>query len=124
MNDPHVVSLTYRIDKAETVDFDRAPPRTVDRAAFRVTVDDYLAKIEMVDHFASVDEAQKVVKPFLRAWELEADLHDSSERFRFVYETAEVIDRNPPAGTVVTLEAGAIALAGNDIGFHVSCPTG
>lgn len=120
MNDPHVVSLTYRIDKAETVDFDRAPPRTVDRGAFRATVDDYVAKIEMVDHFVSVDEAQKLVQPFLRAWELEADLHDSSERFRFVYETAEIIDRKPPAGTVVTLETGTIALAGNDIGFHVS----
>jgi hypothetical protein len=97
MNDPHVVSLTYRIEKAETVDFDKAPPRTVDRGAFRVTVDAYTAKIEMVDHFASVEEARNVVQPFLRAWELEADLHNSGDRFRFVYETAEVIDRNPPA---------------------------
>jgi len=100
MNDPHVVSLTYRIEKAETVDFDKAPPRTVDRGAFRVTLDAYEAKVEMVDHFASAEEARKVVYPFLRAWELEADLRDSSARFRFIYEKPEIIDRKPSKGRV------------------------
>jgi hypothetical protein len=90
LNDPHVASLTDRIDKAETVDFDKAPPVEVDRGAFRVTVDAYVAKIEMVDHFPSVEKAQQFVEPFLRAWELEADLQHSGDRFRFVYETAEV----------------------------------
>ena len=47
MSDPHVVSLTYRIDKAETVDYEKAPPLTVDKGGFRVTLDAYKAKIEM-----------------------------------------------------------------------------
>ncbi len=79
MNDPHVVSLTYRIDMADTVDFDRAPPKTVDQGAFRVMLDAGEAKIEMVDHFASVEEAKQVVAPFLRAWELEMDLRDAGD---------------------------------------------
>ena len=120
MNDPHVVSLTYRIEKAETVDFDKAPPRTVDQGAFRVTIDAYTATIEMVDHFATVEEVRKVVQPFLRAWELEADLHSSADRFRFVFETAEVIDRSPPdEGTVVSLQAGDIVVVGMDAVGHV-----
>ena len=55
MNDPHVVSLTYRVRHSKTVDFDRAPPLiAVDpRGAFRISLDAYEAKVEMVDHFAS-----------------------------------------------------------------------
>ena len=120
MSDPHVVSLTYRIDKAETVDYEKAPPLTVDKGGFRVTLDAYKAKIEMVDHFASVKEARESVRPFLRAWELQADLQDSSDRFRFVFETAEVIDRSPPdGGNVVSLQAGMIAVAGLDAVINV-----
>lgn len=121
MNDPHVVSLTYRIEKAETVDFDKAPPLSVDRGAFRVTIDAYTAKIKMVDHFASVEEAKQIVQPFLRAWELEADLHNSGERFRFVYETAEVIDRNPRAdgSAVIRTEVGTLFVTGMDAVLHI-----
>jgi hypothetical protein len=121
MNDPHVVSLSYRIDKAETVDFDKAPPLRVDRGAFRVTIDAYVAKIEMVEHFASVEEAKQIVKPFLCAWELQADLQSSGDRFRFVYDTAEVIDRNPPApgNTVMHAEVGRFVLTMMDAVLHV-----
>jgi hypothetical protein len=111
LNDPHVVSLTYRIDKAETVDFDRAPPLPpIDRGAFRVTIDAYKAKVEMVDHFASVDEAKRAVQPFLRAWELNADLRAPYEGFRFVYETAEVVDRSPPETQASVLVAATDTL--------------
>lgn len=96
MNDPHVVSLTYRVRHSDTVDFDKAPPRSVDRVSFRITLDAYKAKVEMVDHFASAEEARRVVDPYLRAWQFEADLHDPSDAFRFIYESAEVVDRSPP----------------------------
>jgi hypothetical protein len=96
LNDPHVVSLTYGINKAETVDFDKAPPLTVDRGAFRVTIDAYTSKIELVDHFASVEEARNLVEPFLRAWELEADLRDSRERFRSPTKRQRSLIEIPP----------------------------
>jgi hypothetical protein len=111
LNNPHVVSLTYRVDKAETVDFDKAPPLpTVDRGAFRVNLDAYKAKVEMLDHFASVDQAQRAVEPFLHAWELSADLRAPYERFRFRYETAEIIDRSPPGtpGSVLAPATGGL----------------
>jgi len=111
MNDPHVVSLTYRIEKAKTVDFDKAPPLAVDCGSFRVTIDDYVAKVEMVDHFASVDEARNAVWPFLRAWELDAALRAPDERFRFVYETAEVFDPNQARAAVGAAAAAGAAFA-------------
>jgi hypothetical protein len=119
MNDPHVVSLTYRINTSETVDFHKAPPCHTDQGAFRVTLDAYKARVEMVDHFASVKEAREFVRPFLRAWELQADLQDSSDRFRFEFETAEVVDRSPPDGSVVTLQTGMITVAGMDAVIHI-----
>jgi hypothetical protein len=75
----------------------------------------------MVDHFASVEEAQKLVEPFLRAWELEADLRDSGDRFRFAYKTAEVIDRSPPAhgSAVIGVGVGSLAVAGAQAFAHV-----
>ena len=122
MNDPHVVRLTYRIEKTETVDFDKAPPLTVDRGAFRVTLDAYKAKVEMMDHFASAEEARKAIDPFLRAWELEADLRNSSERFRFVYETAEIIDRAPrePGAVLQVAKMGSSVIFGMNAVLHVS----
>jgi hypothetical protein len=95
MNDPHIVSLIYRIEKAQTVDFDKAPPRSIDCGAFRITLDAYKAKVEMFDHFALAEQAREVVDPFLRAWKLSVDLGESGDRFKFVYERPEVIDRNP-----------------------------
>lgn len=115
MKDPHVVSLTYRVDKAETVDFDKAPPLPpVDRGAFRIILEAYKAKVEMVDHFASVDEARSAVWQFLHAWELSADIRAPYERFRFVYETAEVVDRRPPEiqGSVLVASTGELLLTG------------
>jgi hypothetical protein len=120
MTDPHVVSLTYRIDKAETVDFDRAPPLPpIDRGAFRVTIDAYKAKVEMVDHFASVDEAKRAVQPFLRAWELNADLRAPYEEFRFVYEMAEVVDRETQ-GPVLAPATGTVLITGYPPELRVS----
>jgi hypothetical protein len=95
MADPHVVSLTYRIEKAETVDFDKAPPRSVECKAFRITLDAYKAKAEMLEHFRFVEQAREVVDPFLRTWELSVDVTNPDDRFSFVYESPEIIDRDP-----------------------------
>ena len=105
LNDPHVVSLTYRIRHSDTVDFDRAPPVSVSRDSFRITLDASKAKVEMMDHFASEEDARKVVDPYLRAWQFEADLYYPSDGFCFIYEAAEVVDRSPPPSGRANLAA-------------------
>jgi hypothetical protein len=117
LNDPHVVSLTYRIRHSDTVDFDRAPPLNVDRGSFRITLDASKAKVQMVDHFASAEDARRVVDPYLRAWQFAADLQYPSDDFCFIYEAAEVVDRSPPPPgrailAAVGMSAGAARVEG------------
>jgi hypothetical protein len=121
LNDPHVVSLTYRIQHSETVDFDKAAPLPlVDRGVFRISIDSYEAKIEMIDHFVSVEEARQVVEPYLSAWELQADLAHWAERFRFVFDRAHVIDQSPREGEPVQVSVGEAVVAGDVVVAHVS----
>lgn len=101
----------YRVEHSETVGFQKAPPLTVDQGAFRVEIDAGKMKIEMVDHFATVEEARARVQPFLDAWELEADLNDPSDRFRFIYERPEIIDRAPSRDGTVMLTATGLIVA-------------
>ena len=120
MNDPHVVALTYRVEHSETVDFKQAPPLTVDRGIFRVTIDAGKATIEMIDHFDSVQAARAVVDPFLREWELAADLKHPEERFRFVYERSNVIDQSPStSGARIQVPTAHIIMTGFDVVMHV-----
>src|SRR4051812_15582033 len=51
MNDPHVESLTYCIRKSDHVSFDKAAPLTVKKPQFTVSVAEYKAVFNMVDHF-------------------------------------------------------------------------
>jgi hypothetical protein len=51
----------------------------------------------MKTHHASADEARAVVDPLLQAWELDLALQQGRREMRFVYQGADVVDRNPPA---------------------------
>jgi hypothetical protein len=120
MNDPHVVSLIYRIEHSESVDFDEAPAQTVPCGGFRVTLDAGKARFEMVDHFASEQEARQVVERFLHQWEFVADLRDAMDQFRFIFENADVIDRSPSKGAVdVVAGTGQMRVHGFAPGVHV-----
>jgi hypothetical protein len=118
-SDPHVISLTYQITHADHVDFKMTSPRTADRAAFRVTLDGGKARVEMIEHFASAEEARAAVKPFLDAWELAADVEHPEDRLRFVYERAEVVDRSP-SGRGVALGGMIAASASMHAVLHTS----
>jgi hypothetical protein len=121
MNDPHVVALTYRIAHSDHVDFKKAAPLTVAGSTFGVSIDAGRARVEMLEHFATEQEARNAVESFLRAWELAADLRHPEDRFRFVYERPEVIDRNPPeGGVVINLQAANAVMAGLVVTAHAS----
>jgi hypothetical protein len=120
MNDPHVVSLTYLVKHSDIVDFKKARPLTVDTSAFRVTIDAGRARVEMLEHFATEQEALAMVEPFLRAWELRADLQDPSDRVRFVYERPEVIDRAPSGDRIVRASGVGSSISSGWAKAHVS----
>ena len=95
MNDPHVESLIYRIKHNAGVDYANAPPLEHSDLGFSVRIENGEAKIRMIDHHATAENARAAVEPFLRAWELTAYLEAGPGEWQFVYDHSNVVDRKP-----------------------------
>jgi hypothetical protein len=77
--------------------------------SFRI-IDDQMT-FEPAEHFAAESEARAAVEPFLRAWELEADLNRNLGTVRFRFQRGDVVDRDPPKpGENVMIEARGSAM--------------
>ena len=100
MNDPHVVSLQYRIDHDLSVDYSEAEAVEDTQTEFDVRVHDDEAEFTMKVHCATVEEAQGMVEPYIHDWEFETSLERGRNTFSFRFVRAEVVDRNPTTGTV------------------------
>lgn len=125
MTDPHVVYLRYAVECDNEVDF-RADPAELETDDFSIRIADdgqvpgivartstrlvdapedepetllleTEAVVTMKRHYATVEEAQLAVEPYLRAWAVEATLH-GAPRFRFVEVGDLVVERDPPPG--------------------------
>ncbi len=123
MNDPHVVSLTYRRKPSEEVSYDSPPPLTFKRDLFSGLLDGDVLVLTPKDHYPSIELAQGPAERFLRAWEIDAELRSESGSIAFDYETGEVIDRNPPPpGTSQTIqvEVGSMVIVGAPASLHVT----
>jgi hypothetical protein len=116
MRDPHVVSLTYLAVPSESASFDRASPIGGTIEDIRYSLGEGRLVIEPAAHFSSAEEARAHVDPLLRAWEIDIGLQFGSPELSFAYETAEVIDRNPPppgsGGAVLIATLGELTIAG------------
>ena len=67
MNDPHVVSLHYRVTHADRVRYDVSRfLHETDLFAVEITADE--ATFTMKEHFAFEAEARAVVQPFADSW--------------------------------------------------------
>jgi len=96
MNDPHVVALSYRVEHANSVSYEKAPPlRYCESPEFDLTVNDDIARLAFKTHYADEDEARAAVEPFIKHWEFEATLQRGPSYFSLRYIEAEIIDRNP-----------------------------
>lgn len=106
MNDPHVVTLRYRLEPGKSVTFDNPAPVTWETDLFGAQLEADQLTVSPKDHYASSDAARAAVDGYIRGWEFESDLRWGRGEIRFVYEDAEVIDRNPPAaGTAIAGKA-------------------
>jgi hypothetical protein len=101
MNDPHVVSLTYKIIVGEGVRFE-APPLSHSTAHFDLRATEKEATFTFRTHFPSISEARKIVDPFVTAWGILSGLNSHPQDFRLEYDRADVLDRNPSKGSVIT----------------------
>jgi len=124
MRDPHVVSLTYNASPSESTSFEKAPPLegTIEDLRFRLDVG--TLRIEPTIHFPSIEDARRLVDPLLRSWEIDIALRFGSPELSFVYDTAEVIDRQPPPPgarhAVLNVQLGEVVLVGSAVTLRVS----
>lgn len=95
MNDPHVVSLKYKLETIDTVSFSEPSAIEAESETFRMKLADGIVVFEFKLHFDSAEAARSIVEPYLRAWEIDNALSMNKQEINFRYIDAEVIDRNP-----------------------------
>ncbi len=97
MNDPHVESLTYRLEIDETLEFVDPPLLEKENADLRLRLAEDSLTVWPKAHYASEEEAKLAIEPYLRAWEaFEAIRCVGRRQVRFVFVFPHVIDRDPP----------------------------
>lgn len=112
MNDPHVESLSYRLETDRTsLQFQNPPPLDYQAPGFDLHLEDGRLTVTMKDHHASATEARQTVRPLLDSWEFDWALRHGRREMKFVYENANVIDRQPPPpGTTILI--GTVEMIG------------
>ena len=96
MRDPHVTSLHYAVTSDESTSYQDPPPVTVvDTLGTFLLVDGKLT-VEPAEHYSSEADARAAIEPYLRAWEMAADLSGHSAELQFQFETADIVDRPTP----------------------------
>lgn len=96
MRDPHVERLYFRIGHEEGTAYRNPSTLSFRNALGKFETQADTLVVEPAPHFASEDEARAVIEPYLRAWEIEADLAQGLGTIRFKFDRADIVDRNPP----------------------------
>lgn len=124
LRDPHVERLHYKVGSGKGISYRDPKPVEFSHRLGTFKLSDGRLVYEPADHFADQDAARQAVEPFLRAWEIEADLKSNIGMIRFKFDRSEVVDRDPPPpGTSLVLQ-GKAATAGFSatIGsLHLTC---
>jgi hypothetical protein len=107
MRDPHVVRLHFTIGSEEGTAYRDPLPFSFSNAFGKFEILGKALTVEPAVHFATEKEARDGVEPFLRSWEIDADLRFSLGTIRFAFDRAEIIDRDPPSPGSHVLMAGA-----------------
>ena len=120
IREPHVQALVYSVSAESGTEYVNPETLDVQHALGRFRIEERKLRIEPVAHFGTEEEARAAFDPVVQAWEMEAALHSTIPgTIRFRFESAEVIDLNPPppgasADLPVRLSVRAIvALAGD-----------
>ena len=99
MNDPHVVSLTYRLVETGFMRFNDPPDVDIDTPHFRGRLSNGLLTLEPKEHFESEAELRPLADDFVRGWEITAGMQSDRPVFDFRFEGSNIKDRNPTPGT-------------------------
>lgn len=112
MNDPHVVSLIYRIVEAESIKFNDPPDVDIDTPDFRGRLSKGLLTLEPKEHFESEAQVRPLADDYVRGWEIAAGLQSGRLVFDFRFEGSHIEDRNPAPGTASVHHSSHLHIAG------------
>ena len=99
MNDPHVVTLEYRIEHGPGIDWSRANPLDVQDDRFDIRVKDGRARFDLKEHYATEEEARASVEAhYIPNWEIDVGLKRGPDVFRLRFDRSEIVHRNPTPG--------------------------
>lgn len=95
MRDPHVQSLYYAISSRESISYKDPDPIHFINNIGEFNLAKGRLKVNPSDHFPYEAAARAVVEPFLKLWEMGADLTYDLAMIKFKFERSEIIDRDP-----------------------------
>lgn len=98
MNDPHVVTLFYKIMREASADYREAEPRDYEEKDFSLRIADGKVCFTMKVHYATEEEAKEAVGEYIDRWEFDVGLQGEPSVFTLVYQNAEIEERNPALG--------------------------
>jgi hypothetical protein len=96
MNDPHVRSLRYSLHAPDRISYEGAAPLRTENDGFNLLLEDGILVAEPRHHYASEEDARKVLEEVIASWEIDVALSQGEREIAFDFESSEVIDRNPP----------------------------
>ncbi|MDH3469227.1 MAG: hypothetical protein OES26_25655 [Gammaproteobacteria bacterium] len=115
MNDPHIESLVYGVEaSADNISYGDPPPVEFQNSIGHFRLEDGVLTVEIAEHFADAESARYVVEQYLRSWIVQTDLTANPGQIEFKYQTANVIDRDPPPpgpGNVISAVGAASMVA-------------
>jgi len=124
MNDPHVESLEYELATTPSFVIEGAPALDHETADFNLHLEGARLTISIKGHCATEAQAQELVAPFLRSWEVDQALQRGRQVMWFKFKRTNIVDRNPtPPGGIVSaqiLMAGELNIAMSMTGVLVS----
>jgi hypothetical protein len=83
MRDPHVQIMHYTIGSGEGISYRDPEALSFSNHLGDFVLVDKALRIKPTEHFSDEGEACTAIEPFLRAWEIEADLTSNVGAIRF-----------------------------------------
>lgn len=124
MRDPHVHAMHYKVSSGEGISYRNPEPMSFSNYVGTFDLSDGNLRIAPTEHFPDENDARRAVDPFLRAWEIEADLTSNIGMIRFKFDRVEVIDRDPsPPGSpqALNVNTASMAVASDNVSLHQTC---
>jgi len=127
VRDPHVQVMHYEVGSGEGISYRDPEPISFSNHLGTFDLGDKKLRFVPTEHFATEVDARSAVEPFLRGWEIDADLRSNVGMIRFKFERVELIDRDPPppgSPHVVQLQGvAAVTFVGQIPSIHLTCRT-